>query len=80
MWIEELTEVKDRKTNKTKMEWRRVSGYYNDITLLANSFANDMILNSEATSMKKLTEELNKKKDSIAKMTIETIEKKGRKP
>ena len=73
MWIEELVEVQDKKTKKTKLDWRRVTGYYNDITLLANNFGNDMILKSDATSMRKFTHELNAKKESIRKMTLKRI-------
>ena len=74
MWIEELVEIKDKKTNQTKLDWSRVTGYYNDITLLANNFGNDVILKSDATSMRKLVQELNTKKESIRKMTLKQIE------
>ena len=73
MWIEELQEVKDRKTKEYKLDWRRVTGYHNNITLLANDFANGTILNSTANSMNKYLKELRLKKDNIAKMTLKRI-------
>lgn len=75
LWIDEVVESTDKDTGKTKTYARRVSGYYTDISQLANNFANRTILRSEAKSMNKLLAELKneKEKDKIAKLSKEKI-------
>lgn len=73
LWIDEVVESTDKDTGKTKTCTRRVSGYYTDISQLANNFANRTILRSEAKSMNKLLAELKKEKEKIAKLSKEKI-------
>lgn len=73
LWIDEVVETTDKDTGKTKTYARRVSGYYTDISQLANNFANRTILKSEAKSMNKLLAELKKEKEKIAKLSKEKI-------
>lgn len=73
LWIDEVVESTDKDTGKTKTYARRVSGYYTDISQLANNFANRTILKSEAKSMNKLLAELKKEKEKIAKLSKEKI-------
>lgn len=50
-----------------------MSGYYADIEQIANGLANHTIGESEATSMKKLIEDVKEIKQKVAEMTVEKI-------
>lgn len=72
-WIDYEYDYTDKKTGKTKRLTRNVSGYYADIGQLANGFANHIIGESDATSMKKLTEQVKAYKEMISKMTYAKV-------
>lgn len=67
-WIDE-----EYTNKKGKTDTRNVSGYYADIEQLANGLANHTIGESEATSMKKLIEDVKEIKQKVAEMTVEKI-------
>ena len=73
-WIDEEYESKDKKTGKTKILVRNVSGYYADARQLADGFANHIIGESQAKSVKKLKEDVKRCKEMLAYMTYRKVE------
>lgn len=59
---------------KGKEDVRNASGYYADISQLADGFINHIIGESDATSMKKLLQDIKKQKELIAYMTYKKAE------
>ena len=72
-WIEEEYEYTDKKTKKTKTLTRNISGFYADIDQLANGFANHMIGDIEAKSLKKLLEQIQANKESVKQMVKDKV-------
>ena len=67
-WIEE-----EYTNKKGKKDIRNVSGYYADIEQLANGLANHTLGESEATSMRKLIDDVRSIKQKVAEMTAEKV-------
>ena len=67
-WIEE-----EYINKKGKKDIRNVSGYYADIEQLANGLANHTLGESEATSMRKLIDDVRSIKQKVAEMTAEKV-------
>lgn len=72
-WVEEEYEFYDKKTDKTKVLTRNASGYYADIEQLANGLVDHLIGESDATSMRKLLEDIRGVKQKVAKMTYNKL-------
>lgn len=73
-WIEEEYEAKDRKTGKPKKARKNISGYYPDFKMLCeNGLPRHLLVSSEATSMKKLVEEVRDIHDKIARLSYEKV-------
>ena len=73
-WVDEEYTGKDRKTKEPKTLVRNASGYYADISQLADGFINHMIGESDATSMKKLLHDIKRQKELVAYMTYKKAE------
>ena len=72
-WIDEEYQYTDKKTGKTKTMTRNASGYYADFSQLANGFANHLIGESDAKSMKKLLEDIRSQKEKFAEFTYKKL-------
>lgn len=74
-WIDEEYETTNKKTGKTTTVVRNVSGYYPNFRMLAQTgLPSHLIRSSEATSMKKLVEDVKKMEEKISKMTVKKME------
>lgn len=70
-WISE--QKVSQKTGQTY--WECISGYYPNFRMLAEQgLPSHLIRSSEATSMKKLVEDVKKMEEKIAKMTVKKME------
>ena len=75
-WVDEVIAKTDKKTRKTTVYTKNVSGYYPNFKQLAEwGLAPHVLRSSEATSVKKLLEQVKDIEKKISDMTYSRIEK-----
>lgn len=73
-WIDEEYETVNKKTGKPTVVTKNVSGYYPNFRMLAEEgLPRHLLVSSEATSMRKLVEEVKVLEQKIAKMTLKKV-------
>lgn len=74
-WVDEEYEVTNKKTGKTSIRTKCISGYYPNFRMLAETgLPSHLVRSSDAKSMKKLVEDVKKLEEKIGKMAVKQME------